>query len=518
MKPSRRLAVSVLFALAFAGAGLLAQPGRQAVTPQTDEAKILEAMHLIQSQPLYNDVAELTSEKYGGRLTGTKEFEACVGWVESLLKSWGVEPGGENGTYRQLFPNPYTTVFPGGVCEMSLPVGKGGVVKKSYQYETEFIPGGTTGTGTVTAEVIYAGYGITAPELGYDDYKGVDVKDKIVLVEPEVPVAPMGKTLELFKSWRPYSFHQYKLKNAAAHGAKGMIYNYGPIGNPNNAYVEGFVYHHVGAAVVADVFAGTGKGHDDAVGLIRKELKPQSFATGKTMTISNKSEHHPDGVGINLLGKITGSDPALKDEVIIIGGHLDHLGRLWKLMPGANDNATAAAVTLGVAEAMAKCAVKPKRTVVFFFFGSEEQSEDQGTQGSHYYTEHPIYPLDKTVVFMNMEGPGEGDKISASGGTTYPKFWQFVEKANAGYIHRVLTTGPASYPARPRQDSAWFFWKGVPSLTFGSYGGPPSPYPTYHNTRDSIELVTPEIMEDIAQLLFMTIMDISDEPALNFRN
>ena len=446
MRLSRRIAVPILVALMLAGAGLFAQPSRRAMAPATDEAKILEAMHLIQSQPLYDYVAELTSEKYGGRLTGTKEFEACVGWVESLLKGWGVQPGGENGTYRQLFPNPFTTVSPGGVCEMSVPAGKGGVIKKSYQYETEFIPGGTTGTGQVTAEVVYVGYGVTAPELGYDDFKGVDVKGKIVLMESEVPVSPGGETLELFKKWRPYSFHQVKLKNAVAHGAAGMIYNYGPIGNPNNAYAEGFVYHHVGAAVVADVFAGTGRSHNDVVARIRKELKPQSFATGKIMTISNESEHHPDGVGINTLGKIEGTDPVLKNEVIIIGGHLDHLGRLWKLMPGANDNATAVAVTLGVAEAMAKCAVKPKRTVVFFFFGSEEQSEDQGTQGSHYYTEHPIYPLDKTVVFINMEGPGEGDKISASGGTTYPKFWDFVEKANNTFIHRVLRTGPAAYP------------------------------------------------------------------------
>jgi hypothetical protein len=518
MRPIHRprpIVLAALLALALPLAAQTVQPA--AVPAAAEEAKLLEAMHLIQSQPLYNYVAELTSEKYGGRLTGTKEYAACVDWVESLLRGWGIEPAGENGTYRQLFPNPYTTVSPGGVCVMNIPVGQGGVIKKPYLYEDEFIPGGTTGTGEVTAEVVYAGYGITAPELGYDDYKGVDVKGKIVLLEPEVPVPPAGKTLELFKTWRPYSFHQYKLKNAAAHGAAGMIYNYGPIGNPNNAYVEGFVYHHVGAAVVADVFAGTGKTHDEVVARIRKELRPRSFATGKTMTISNTSEHHPDGVGINLLGKITGSDPVLKDEVIIIGGHLDHLGRLWKLMPGANDNATAVAVTLGVAEAMAKCAVKPKRTVVFFFFGSEEQSEDQGTQGSHYYTEHPIYPLDKTVVFLNMEGPGEGDKISASGGKTYPKFWEFVEKANASYVHRVLTTGTASYPARPRQDSAWFFWKGVPSLTFGAFGGPQPPYPTYHNTHDAIDLVTPEIMEDIAQLLFMTIMDVSDKPALDFR-
>jgi hypothetical protein len=517
MKRFRRLIPALALVLAIAGPGLISQQaGPQA--PSSGEAKIVQAMHTISSHTLHGYVAELVSEKYGGRLTGTKEYEACVEWVESLLKGWGVEPGGENGTYRQLFPNPYTLVFPGGVCEMHVPAGKGGVVKKSYAYEDEFIPGGTSGTGVVTAEVVYVGFGITAPELGYDDYKGVDVKGKIVLLDPEVPVGPGEKTLEQFMKWRPYSFHQYKLKNAAAHGAKGMIYNYGPIGNPNNAYVEGFVYHHVGAAVVADVFAGTGRVHKDTAAKIRAELKPQSFATGKTMTISNRTEHRPDGVGINLLGKITGTDPALKDEVIIVGGHLDHLGRMWELMPGANDNATAAAVTMGVAEAMAKCAVKPKRTVVFFFFGSEEQSEDQGTEGSHYYTDHPIYPLDKTTVFINMEGPGIGDRISASGGKTYPAFWQFVEKANAAYIHRPLSTGAASYPARPRQDSAWFFWKGVPSLTFGADGGPRLPYSTYHNTRDSLELVTPEIMEDIAQLLFMTIMDLGDEPALNFRD
>ncbi len=190
MKPSRRFLTAVMLALALAGTGLLSQAPRQTAAPQTDEAKILEAMHLIQSQPLYNYVAELVSEKYGGRLTGTKDYEACVEWVESLLKGWGIEPGGENGTYRQLFPNPYTIVLPGGVCEMLVPAGKGGVVKKSYRYEDEFIPGGTSGSGEVTAEVVYVGYGITAPELGYDDYKGVDVKGKIVLLESRGPGRP----------------------------------------------------------------------------------------------------------------------------------------------------------------------------------------------------------------------------------------------------------------------------------------------------------------------------------------
>jgi hypothetical protein len=123
----------------------------------------------------------------------------------------------------------------------------------------------------------------------------VDVKGKIILMEREAPVSP-NRDPELFKKWRPYSFHQYKLENAVAHGAKGMLYNYGPISNPNNSYDKGFIYSHVGSAVVSDVFSGTGRKHKDVVAKIRKTLKPQSFATGKTFTIKNITEHHPEGI------------------------------------------------------------------------------------------------------------------------------------------------------------------------------------------------------------------------------
>ena len=511
---SSRKSIPVLFSLVLliAVSGLAQNPGQP---PLTDEQTLLQTMHSIRSEALYDYVKELTSEKYGGRLTGTAEFDAAVDWVISLLKSWGVQPGGDNGTYLQKFPNPYTLVFKGGECVLHLPVrdakGDIGTVDKNYRFDDEFIPGGTSGSGEVTAEVIYVGYGITAPELGYDDYAGVDVKGKIVLMDPEDPVPP-NDPAGAFPKWRPYSFHQYKLENAVAHGAKGMIYNYGPIGNPNNSYREGFIYHHVGAAVVADVFAGTGRTYADTVAAIKKELKPRSFATGKIMTIKNVTERHPEGVGANVIGVIPGTDPKLRDEVIMVGGHLDHIGRMWELMPGANDNATAVAVGLGTAEALAECPIKPKRTVVFMFFGSEEQ----GVAGSDYYVKHPIFPLDKTVVFINMEGPGGGDKIYAEGAKTYPAFWSFIEKANEKYIHRIIGGGEASYPARPREDSARFFWAGVPSLTFGAYGREVS-YPTYHNTKDRIELIDSETMQDIAGLFFMAIEDISGQDAVDFR-
>ncbi len=507
---SRNKTVPVLLSFVLSLAVFVSAQMPQNRPPLTEEQKLLEAMHLIRSETLHGYVAELVSEKFAGRLTGTPEYDACAEWVVSLLKKWGVRPGGDNGTYLQKYPNPYTLVFPGGECVLHVPV-KDGTVKKFYAYESEYLPGGTSGSGEVTAEVIFVGYGITAPELGYDDYAGLDVKGKIVLMDPEAPVTP--RDAAVFPKWRDYCFHQYKLENAFAHGAKGMIYNYGPIGNPNNSYREGFIYHHVGAAVVADVFAGTGRTYKATIDEIRKNLKPRSFATGKTMTVKNVTEHHPEGVGYNVIGVIPGTDPQLKEEVILFGGHLDHLGRAWELMPGADDNATAVAVGLGVAEAMAKSAVKPKRTVVFNFFGSEEQ----GVAGSKYYVEHPIYPLDKTLVLINMEGPGGGPRFSASGATTYPSFWSFITNANEKYIHRIVGGGAASYPARPRQDSAWFFWAGVPSLTFGASGGKSADRPSYHTTWDRIDYIDAEGMEDMAQLFFMAVMDIADEATVNFR-
>ncbi|MBN2245594.1 MAG: M28 family peptidase [Candidatus Aminicenantes bacterium] len=487
-------------------AGLLGaqRPSRQL----SDEQKILQVMHSISSHQLYAYVAELASEKYEGRLTGTEGFNKSAEWVVSHFKKWGIKPGGDNDTYLQAFPNPYTLVFEDCYAYLHLPF-KGDVLKKHYQYVEEFMPGSTSGSGEVTAEVIYVGYGITAPELGYDEYAGLDVKGKIVLMEPEVPVNP-NQDPELFKKWRPYSFHQYKLENAFDHGAKGMLYNYGPIGNPNNSYREGFVYTHIGEAAVADIFAGTGKSHKDVTHTVEKTLKPQSFATGKVFTIKNSTEYHPDGIAFNVIGILEGSDPVLKNEVIILGGHLDHLGRCYEIIPGANDNASAVAVIMGVAEALASSPVKLRRSVMFLCFGAEEQ----GVAGSKYYVENPVVPLEKTVGLINMDGVGAGNRLHALASENYPEFWSFIDNANKKYVHRIITGSYFANIARPRLDAARFLWAGVPSLSFSASGT----RSFYHVPQDNIDIITPEIMEDLAQIVFLAVLDMDGTDELNFRD
>ena len=472
----------------------------------SDEQKLLQVVHSIHSQTLYGYVDELASDKYWGRLTGTEGFNQAAAWVISHFKKWGLVSADENNSYLQPFSNPYTLVFKDCYAYLHVPY-KNAMIKKYYRYVDEFIPGSTSGSGEVTAEVIYVGYGITAPELGFDEYRGLDVEGKIVLMEREAPV-PSAK-VELFKKWRPYSFHQYKLENAVKHGAKGMLYNY-PITNPNNSYSKGFIYTHVGQTVVDDLFTGTGKTHKDVVADIRKNLKPRSFSTGKVFTIKNTTEYYSDGTAYNVVAKIEGSDPQLKDEVIIIGGHLDHLGRCYEIMPGANDNASAIAVIMGLAEALSKSPVKPRRTILFICFGAEEQ----GVVGSKTYVENPLFPLDKTVCMINMDGVGAGDKLSALAAENYPKFWEFFHKANEKYIHRVIRTSNFVNNARPRLDAARFLWAGVPSISWSAFGS--TSY--YHVPQDNIEIITPEIMEDLAQLMFLAVLDMANQESLDFRN
>jgi hypothetical protein len=451
-------------------------------------------------------VRELSSDKYKGRLTGTKGYNDSADWVISYLKKWGVKPGGDDNTYLQAFPNRYTLVVEDSYVAMNTSA-KNKKIKKFYKFDDEFIPGATSGSGEVTAEVVYVGYGITAPELDYDEYAGLDVKGKIVLMEREAPVSP--KQTELFKKWRPYSFHQYKLKNAVKHGARGMLYNYGPIANPNNFYDKRFIYSHVGSAIVSDIFAGTGKKHRKTVKKIKKTLKPQSFVTGKIFTIKNTTKHYPEGVGYNVIGILEGSDPRLKDEIIMLGAHLDHVGSCYEVMPGANDNASGVAVMMAVAEALSNSPVKPRRSIMFNFFGAEEQA----VAGSKYYVENPIIPLKKTVALLNMDKVGVGTMLLALAGENYPGLFAFVKEANDKYVHRRLYGSYWANNGRPRLDSDHFMWNGVPSLTFGARGS----RSFYHTTRDSIKHITPEIMEDLARILFVAILDMDKQERLDFR-
>ena len=149
--------------------------------------------------------------------------------------------------------------------------------------------------------------------------------------------------------------------------------------------------------------------------------------------------------------------------------------------------------------------VKPKRSIIFNFFGAEEQ----GVKGSEYYLKHPFMPNEKIVGLLNLDGVGRGKEIRALAAKNYPELWKYIEAANGKFIHRVIKPSFFHNRARPRLDAAHFMRAGIPSISFSSRGAEPLPYSKYHTTYDNPSIITPEIMEDLSQLLFTAVMEIA---------
>ena len=152
-----------------------------------NETKLLDQFHKITSEEMMGWIEKLCTPEFNGRLSGTPEYIASAEWVAARFSEWGVKPAGEKGTYFQWFDAPYTVLNDMGGLSMNVKQADGSTIIKRYSFPDEYYPGMNSGSGEITAEVVFIGYGITAPELNYDDYKGIDVKGKIVLVNRDVP-------------------------------------------------------------------------------------------------------------------------------------------------------------------------------------------------------------------------------------------------------------------------------------------------------------------------------------------
>ncbi len=474
---------------------------------QDRDAEFMSVFHSISSHDLFAYAEELSSAKYKGRLSGTQEYMQAAEWVASHLKEWGIKPYGDNGTYFQMFDIPHSVIKSPGSLSLHVTDAAEGVLTIDYTFPQDYFPGTNSDTGEVTSDVVYVGHGITAPELNYDDYAGMDVRGKIVVIDPDVPF--QGPDEEYIK-WVPYSYHQFKLNNARSHGASGLLY-IGKTANPNTSFNSGLIYCHIDEHVAEHLFFSTGREHKAVLAEIKKDLKPGSFALDKTVTLTAVTERMPQGPTCNVIGVIEGTDPDLKQEVIIVGGHLDGVGDLGLVMPGALDNASGVADILGAAKALAHSPVPLKRSVMFLFIGGEEC----GLLGSHLYCEQPKFPKDKSVVFFNLDMVGNGTGLSVGGGLTYPQIYRHFEAANQKYLHRTLRTSRSSTSVgRPRSDSVIFNRAGFRTMSFGTTGRVKKMY--YHHPLDTAETLTPEIMEDVAKLMFVGLTALANDTELGF--
>jgi Zn-dependent M28 family amino/carboxypeptidase len=219
------------------------------------------------------------------------------------------------------------------------------------------------------------------------------------------------------------------------------------------------------------------------------------------VTMKNETKFFPDGIGMNVVGLIPGSDPELKNEVILIGGHLDHCGKAWETCPGANDNASGVAVMLGVAKALATSGIHFKRSILFIGLGAEEQ----GLNGAKAYISDPPFSISKTIAFLNLDCVGVGPNLHAGGGISFPEVYSVIERANSNYVHRNLSSSINTNLGRPRSDAAIFVQAGIPSITFSSSGGKGA----YHTPDDRPSTIWPETLEDLATILTLAIAELA---------
>jgi Zn-dependent M28 family amino/carboxypeptidase len=231
------------------------------------------------------------------------------------------------------------------------------------------------------------------------------------------------------------------------------------------------------------------------------------------MTIGANTTRHPEGKGCNVVGIIEGTDPVLKEEAIIIGGHLDAVGKAGKTVNGALDNASGVVDIMGAAKAMAQSGIKLKRSVVFLFIGGEET----GLHGSRLHAEKPALPKEKTIVYINLDMVGNGTGLAVNASSPYKQLLTYFEEANTKYIHRPFrgsASEPAEYYGRPRSDTFNFSSRGYRTMSIFTTGGYKKVY--YHLPGDDPDAVTIDIMEDVAKMIYIALTNMANDGNLKF--
>ncbi len=457
------------------------------------DKNLKDGLAAISPSEAYDIVKTLARPEYGGRLTGHPGYTAAAQWAAKKLASWGLKPISGKDGYLQPYASPYTIIDK---AEMTILLADGpfdpakAPVYKEMKLvpEKDFLPLLYAASGDRAADAVFAGWGISAPEIGYDDYAGLDVKGKFVLCFRGTPDSD--------PKYQHFDEHRTRMRTALDKGALGIVYIYQEIAsNPNGDFLAGFTPAMINEKVMDAILKDAGSTAADLKKALTTWKRPLSFPLRARIRLAVVSRHFPEAVGYNVVGYIEGSDPKLRRECVIIGGHLDHTGAHMELLfPGADDNASGSATCMEAGKAFAALARKPKRSIVIALFGGEEL----GLQGSTWFADHVPSRFDKVAGMFNFDMTGEGDGLWGAAGAEPPGFGKALEEADKfvkvlrglGTIHGVGVRG---------SDFAPFFLKGIPAASLGSNG----PHLAYHQTGDTIYRINPDIVADAAKLAFL---------------
>jgi len=535
---SRTVAVSAALAAALS----IVPQAQQARAPQNDS---------IRQEDLLADLFFVAGDSMRGRLTDTEEKRAAADFIRLRFERMGLKPAAANNSYFQNYNLMTATLGDSNALDVAVSEG----ASRRLRSGQEFFPQRFSASGTATGPVVFAGFGISAPPLQYDDFRGDGVKDRIVLVldhEPgeRDPNSPFDGvvTSEFSTAWR-------KALAAQEHGARAILFvsdvhNHAGVANfeatARNAWPEKppriLAYMlaawadriHIPAAQISPALAstlvaGTGKTLDALAKAAEtaRGMTPLPLPNTKVELHTAVDRHIvPDR---NVVAALEGSDPRLKNEWVIVSAHFDHNGAdATQIFNGADDNGSGTVALIEIAEAYALAAKdghRPKRSVLFAAWNSEER----GLLGAWAYTEQPLAPLSTIAAVLNMDMVGRNEEVPVGGGARFnglevqtaesnanavnvmgftraPDVAAALERANAGIGLELKKRYDNNTSNLVRRSDQWpFLQNGVAALGFMT-----GLHPDYHTQYDRPEKINYAKMEKIARLIHQASWDIAN--------
>jgi hypothetical protein len=462
-------------------------------------ARAVPAAETISRVGLIETVAYLASPELKGRLPGHEGYDRAARYAAERMKAAELEPAGGEGYFQHLD----VEVNEIHACEFSIPTAAG--ASRALELGKDFACRGFTGSGTVEAPVVFCGYGLSMPERGYDDYAGVDVRGKIVLAFKNAPEWKIDAS-----GWDDAHLPRFKSRVAADHGAAGILLvstpnakdPQKPIGSlmhGKGEQNERFPQIHFDIPVAEDLLRGRGQTLAELQTAIDRARAPRSIELGGTARLEVSASYSRAKDTVNVIGVLRGTDPRYREEFIVVGAHLDHVGSQGERIyyPGANDNASGSAAVLALADAFARVGVSPRRSIVFVLFASEEQ----GLDGAKKYVAAPPFPLARTVAMINIDCIGLGDGIQLGGGKDAPVLWKMARRIDRKNFRATIeeTWGGGGADATPFREA------GIPTL----YVATTHSFAHLHLPSDTVDTLDGALFEKTVRLAFLTVAEIA---------
>ena len=437
-------------------------------------------------------VSFLASDDLKGRGNGSPELERAAEYIATQFRSFGLQTAGDNGTYFQKFD-----ITTGAQFGSKNTLQVSGVSKEKGK---DFVTMPVSSSGSYDGPIVFAGYGMTSESQKWDDYAGIDVKGKAVLVfrhDPE-ETNPAGRFAK--DPTAPSTFIA-KVRNARVHGAKAILFITDPNSHPGEPDTVGkatsdlefrdlsILAMHVTRDSVMSLFTRSGRNMAEVQRAIDQGQKPQSFEF-TNLKIRVSADIKPIRKTVrNVLASVQGSDPVLRNEWIVIGGHYDHLGLgdphnsmsqadVGKIHHGADDNASGTAGVLELARLIARNKQAFKRSVLLITFAGEEL----GLFGSSHFVNDSTMPLPSIAAMINMDMIGRlsSRPLSVMGTGTSPEFPAWIAEANKEVgLNLALSNG-----GHEGSDHLSFNGKRIPTLFFFS-----GLHSDYHLPTDTAEKI-----------------------------